>query len=226
MKRRGFTLIELLVVIAIIAILASMLLPALNQARNKANDISCVSQLKQIGIAGALYADTNDGYVVPNYQVWYNNSGSKMSGQKACWFAYLAGYDDLPDTGLNWMKSFVCPREKRYTAYGIKNGVVIWGTMKYTHFAANPYTTYDPAIGTVWRKQVQITRPAHKIFIGDNHRTASWYLRGNYDAEYRHGSNDRANFVCHSGNVVNLTRTKTVLSHNDGDDDYFYPETK
>ncbi len=60
-----FTLIELLIVVAIIAILAGMLLPALNQAREKARSISCASNMKQLGTVNQLYANTYDDYVLP-----------------------------------------------------------------------------------------------------------------------------------------------------------------
>jgi prepilin-type N-terminal cleavage/methylation domain-containing protein/prepilin-type processing-associated H-X9-DG protein len=69
-NRNGFTLIELLVVIAIIAILASMLLPALGRAKESAHRIKCVNNLKQLSISLKMYADENNGLMPPRTNRW------------------------------------------------------------------------------------------------------------------------------------------------------------
>jgi prepilin-type N-terminal cleavage/methylation domain-containing protein/prepilin-type processing-associated H-X9-DG protein len=64
-KSKAFTLVELLVVISIIALLLSMLMPALNKARQSAKSVVCKNNLRQLSIYGSMYQQNNDGYIIP-----------------------------------------------------------------------------------------------------------------------------------------------------------------
>ncbi len=138
MKRRKklFTLIELLVVIAIIAILASMLLPALNKARDRAITIQCNSNMKQIGTALKQYQGDMDGF--------YPAAASVLGKDDYCWSYLLYSRDYLKNSDV-----FLCPtdvlkradgyRHEGPRSYSGSSRFLGWGYMGAFRYVSDPY---------------------------------------------------------------------------------------
>jgi prepilin-type N-terminal cleavage/methylation domain-containing protein/prepilin-type processing-associated H-X9-DG protein len=128
-QARGFTLIELLVVIAIIAILAAILFPVFAQAREAARKASCLSNLKQLGMAAMQYTQDYDEKSLPMY-LDYTGDGSSQMG---CWFHTVQPYlknwqvmvcpDKETDWGLGWPDSEGGVKGR---SYGINDEMAGW----------------------------------------------------------------------------------------------------
>ncbi len=177
----AFTLIELLVVITIIALLVSILMPALGRARKQAQAVVCLSNMRQMGLAVQAYMVTNNGYLPPSSchitdkNKWWLNLLAKYTGQPLL----LRCPSDKAENFVDWDKPLAEQQDCRYSSFAVNS---LLDPICFRYGAGkNRYNRVD-----------QVRRPNYCIWISEAPNTENFLLADHLHPESWGGSPEYA----------------------------------
>jgi prepilin-type N-terminal cleavage/methylation domain-containing protein/prepilin-type processing-associated H-X9-DG protein len=213
MRRRGFTLIELLVVIAIIAILAALLFPVFMQAREAARKATCTSNMRQLGMAVALYSQDEDE-VLPG--TWDGSGGRGSSSGSGGWMVFTnflgpARFDPSQGSLHTYVKNagiFSCPSDPARSgcSYAINSRLS----------RPTPVRAYFAGIGLA-----ELTQPANTFLLIEefdevNKSTDDAYFNVDVPNRWALRHQDGSTYLFCDGHVKHLKRGMVLLTNPDG----------
>lgn len=230
-RSRFFTLIELLVVIAIIAILMTMLLPALRRAKDSALQIDCASRQKQYGIWIENYREEHDWWYPPS-ETWgtpppgSNLPIGRFADEISPYMGNLKMFSWKYDAATNYFLCSACPYRPTVQNAGLirKYCYISWGwkVVNYQESRFFGYGNMSTQVKTFWPKKGDPRHASRLVLMGEMRGTGcyfGYYTSWNWYETYYHGAGHISNLLFCDGHVAGIKRP---IKNEIGDDIEFH----